>query len=107
MVIYICLVFQNTNLYTLNTTTGVATRVGSATRFGLNESQPQGMTSHNGSLYMLGGANDFLYTLDTTTGLATRVGSATQFSIREGGPTGLASVSIPYSLRDILEMATN
>ena len=38
------------SLYTLNATTGTATRVGSATQFGVNERNPTGLTSHNLSL---------------------------------------------------------
>ena len=76
-------------LYTLNTTTGVATRVGSAVQFGVNESFPSGLASHGGVLYMVGAITDALYTLNTTTGVATRVGSATFGD--EGTPTGLAS----------------
>ena len=78
-------------LYTLNATTGLATRVGSATQFGVNESVPTGLAFHNGTLYMLGSANDALYTLNTTTGIATRVGSATRFGVNETSPSGLAS----------------
>ena len=41
-------------LYTLNVTTGVATRVGSSTNFGVSEFTPTGLASHNGVLYMVG-----------------------------------------------------
>ena len=67
---------DNNWLYTLNTTTGVATRVGSSSNFGVSESAPTGLASHNGVLYMVGRDNDWLYTLNTTTGVATRVGSS-------------------------------
>ena len=82
----------NDALYTVNTTTGVATRVGRSTRFGVSESRPQGLASHNGVLYMIGNSNDALYTLNTTTGVATRVGSATNFGVGERTPTGLTSL---------------
>ena len=69
----------------------MATRVGSATRFGVNERNPSGLASHDGKLYMVGNIQDALYTLDTTTGVATRVGSATRFGVSEFNPSGLAS----------------
>ena len=78
-------------LYTLNPTTGTATRVGSANDFGVGESNPSGLAYHNGTFYMVGGSNDALYTLNPTTGRAARVGSATAFGIGETVPTGLAS----------------
>ena len=74
-------------LYTLNTTTGVATRVGSSSQFGVSESFPTGLASHNGTLYMVGTQTDVLYTLNTTTGVATRVGSSTAFGVSENNPT--------------------
>ena len=79
-------------LYTLNTMTGVATRVGSARRFGVNERSPRGLAydTANSVLYMSGPTATALYTLNTTTGVATRVGMATRFGVNEGGPQGLA-----------------
>ena len=71
--------------------TGTATRVGTATQFGVHESSPYGLTSHNGKLYMVGSSNDALYTVNPTTGRATRVGTATQFGVNEWYPRGLAS----------------
>ena len=46
---------DNDWLYTLNTTTGVATRVGSSTQFGVSEDNPQGLASFGNTLYMVGG----------------------------------------------------
>ena len=66
-------------LYTVNKTTGVATRVGSATNFGVGEDNPIGMTLHDGVFYMVGHTTNNLYTLNPATGVATRVGSATKF----------------------------
>ena len=66
-------------------------RVGSSSQFGVSESIPQGLASHNGVLYMVGSGRDWLYTLNTTTGVATRVGSSSQFGVSESFPTGLAS----------------
>ncbi len=64
---------QNAALYTVDTTTGVATRVGSATQFGVSERFPTGLAAIGNTLYMVGDGNNVLYTVDTTTGMATRV----------------------------------
>ena len=105
----------NDALYTVDTTTGVATRVGSADQFGVNEGIPTGLTylpqstpmpdpdpdpdpmpdpdpTPSGTLYMTGGTNDALYTLNPSTGRATRVGSATRFGVNEASPSGLAAI---------------
>ena len=83
------------SLFTLNPTTGVATRVGNAVNFGLNpaEDVPGALASHGGVLYMVGDRTHNLYTVNTTTGVATRVGASTNFGINETGPTGLASLN--------------
>ena len=83
-------------LYTLDTTTGTAVPVGTATNFGTaDETSPSGLASHGGSLYMTGTANNRLYTLDTTTGAtagtATRVGTATDFDTGESSGHGIAT----------------
>ena len=80
---------DNNWLYTLNTTTGVATRVGSASSFGVSENTPSGLASHNGVLYMVGHSIDALFTLNTTTGVATYAGGAPQFAISEGAVSGI------------------
>ena len=52
-----------------------AVRVNSSTSaddFGVSERFPRGLTSHNGTLYMVGNINNALFTLDTTAGTATR-----------------------------------
>ncbi len=77
-------------LYRLNPTTGVATQVGTATNFGVNEGGV-GLASHNGKLYMVGNVADALYTLNPTTGVATRVGTATKFGVNEGAPRAFTS----------------
>ena len=67
----------NRVLYTLNTTTGAATRVGSASTFGVGGLSVVGALASNGSnLYMTGGIiqADTLYTLNVTTGVATSLG---------------------------------
>ena len=81
----------NNALYTLDTDTGVAVRVGTAEEFGVGEHYPFGLASHNGVLYMTGSAHDALYTLDTVTGEATRIGAADEFDVGEKYPSGLAS----------------
>ena len=61
-------------LYALDSTTGAVTaRIGTGTRFGVNETDPHGLTWHNGQLYMIGDSTKSLYTLDITTGAATRI----------------------------------
>ena len=72
-------------LNTLNISTGVATRVGSSTAFGVSENIPSGLASHNGVLYMVGLSTRALYTLNTTTGVATRVGSSTELRCERDG----------------------
>ena len=66
-------------------------RVGDAVEFEVGESQPMGLASHNGTLYMAGGTNTRLYALNTVTGEATRVGNAEEFGVGEDHPFGLAS----------------
>ena len=63
-------------LYTLNTTTGVATRVGSATNWGLGATDVlmQGLGSRGGNLYGITETN--LYVINTTDGTATEVPNA-------------------------------
>lgn len=81
----------NDYLSTLNTSTGIATRVGTATQFGtVNEDNPTDLAGCAGTLYMVGGDNDWLYTIDTATGVATRVGTANEFGVSEDEPVGLA-----------------
>lgn len=45
--------------------TGVATRVGSSSLFGVSENAPFGIASHNNTLYMVGSGNAALYTLSS------------------------------------------
>ena len=77
-------------LYSINLSTGAATRIGSATQFGISEADPRALAWNGSTMYMLGANNDWLYTLDLTTGVATRVGSVSQFGVSEGNPQGLA-----------------
>ena len=75
-------------LYSLNTTTGAATRIGSANRFGVDERSPRGLASFNGKMYMTG--NSILYELSPDTGVATRIGSVADFGVNEIRSSGLA-----------------
>ena len=75
------------NLYTVNTSTGAATRVGS---LGLANSLI-GMTFVGNTLFVTSRITDALYTVNTSTGAATRVGSATQFGVNEASPRALAA----------------
>ena len=79
-------------LHTLSTSTGVATRVGSANRFGVGEILPTGLAAIGTTLYMVGEETDALHTLSTSTGVATRVGSANRFGVGERRPSGLAYI---------------
>ena len=64
----------NDALYTVDTATGNATRVGpSITSFGVGETEPTGLEFHNSKLYMVGEANERLYEIDKATGQATAV----------------------------------
>ena len=74
---------SNDALFTLNTDTGIATRIGTVDDFGVDEGNPQGLASHNGILYMVGGNTDALHSVDITKGIATQVGTATNFGVSE------------------------
>ncbi len=50
-------------LYTLNTTTGMATQVGSAANFGVSENNPTGLAAISNTLYMVGTGGDALYAI--------------------------------------------
>ena len=80
-------------LYTLDSATGEAARVGAAVQFGVSETDPRGMAWHNGKLYMIGSDTDSLYTLDITTGEAALVATAAQITGSSGGAAfgGVAS----------------
>ena len=93
------MVDDNTDaLYTVDTTTGVASRVGSATKFGIVDANgqavadvsPRGLAWDGTNLYMM--TNDMLYTLSTTTGIATLVGRLIVGGTQAGpsDPFGLA-----------------
>ena len=76
---------SNAALYTINASTGIATQVGSANDFGINETQPRGLAfdSNTNTLYMVGNFRDYLCTVNTSTGIATRVGSVTRYGNQE------------------------
>ncbi len=80
-------------LYSIDTLRATATRIGSATDFGVGEQSPAGLASDGATLYMLGRTNKKLYTLDTTTGVATPLSSASNFNLGSDvavTPAGLA-----------------
>ena len=72
-------------LYTLDSATSEATRVGTAEKFGVGETIPSGMAWHDGQLYMAGYYNNNIYTLDTETGEAALIATAAQIT-GSGGP---------------------
>ena len=80
-------------LYSIDTSDATATRIGSATDFGVGEQSPAGLASDGATLYMAGQTNNRLYALDTTTGVATPLSSASNFNLGNEvavTPTGLA-----------------
>ena len=81
----------NNVLYSLDSSDGSATRIGSSTQFGVSENSAEGLAYHNGVVYMIGNNNNALFTLNITTGAATRVGSSNSFGVGETRPGGLAS----------------
>ena len=84
-------------LYTVDRSSGAATRVGAATDFGVSETQPAGLTSRDGELYMLGGDNGALLRLSAITGeavVASGLGSS------ETSPIGLAALAGSFYVVD-------
>ena len=76
-------------LFSLNTTTGAATVIGSVFS---GASAPIGLTSHGGVLYMVSNSpTDALYSVNTSTGVATLIGPDNFGSANEGEPRALAS----------------
>ena len=67
-------------LYALDSTTGTAARVGTASQFGIAETAPSGLAWHNGRLYMVGFGTNSLYTIDSATGEASLVASKAQIT---------------------------
>ena len=91
------------SLYTLDTSSGFGTIVGST--FTADENDPQGIAHDGTNLYMVGGEHNALYTIDTGTGAITRVPSSsppTQFGVLITSPRGLMvdSSSNLYMLAD-------
>ena len=86
----------NNALYRVDTTSGIATRVGNAPAgFGVDETSPGALAAtSDGTLYMVGPIGDVLYRVDTTSGIATRVGNAPAgFGVGEDIPQGMAATS--------------
>ena len=71
------------SLYSVNVATGAATLIGSLN----GPTNPAGLASHNGTLYVVGTTNDSLYSVDVATGAATLIGSLSGPT----NPNGLAS----------------
>ena len=81
---------NNGGLYTVNTTTGVATIVGTAASgFRVGETRPYGLAAIGNTLYMVGSETRRLYTLSTSNGRARAV-SSSQLGIFN--PRGLAAI---------------
>ena len=86
-------------LYTIDSTTGVATRVGSAENFGVGETCPESLAWHEGRLFMVGCAQavgtsvDALYTLDPHTGVATLWATGPQLGFTKQQATFLKGVA--------------
>ena len=79
-------------LYTIDRTTGVATRIGDlrwAAGF-QTDSRPVAIEWNGSVMYHLSGDFDRLFIVDRTTGALTVVGNATDFGIDERGPQGMA-----------------
>lgn len=72
-------------LYTVDRTTGDATRVGTEVLDSSNALAWDGST-----LFMVDGNREALFTVDRTTGTETRVGTATRFGADLRSPSGLA-----------------
>ena len=84
---------SNDALYTVNTTTGNATRVGpTVTSFGVGETEAAGLAFHNNKLYMVGTANNRLYEIDKNNGRADAVRPPlnTGFGLSITQPRGIA-----------------
>ena len=81
-------------LFTLNTSTGNATKVGTLTNFGVSEDRPSGLAydTKRNVAYFVGFTTDALYTIDLTTGAVTRIGAETAFGVGETDPSALMYV---------------
>ncbi len=84
--------FKNDVLYTLDTSSGLATQVGMADDFGISEGEVADLASIGTTLYMVDTTLAALFKFNTTTGIATGVGAATDFGVGETQPLGLASI---------------
>ena len=89
--------FTVAGLIRVDKTTGIGTRVGTATQYGVSESTMSGLTWDGTNLYGSGRSTDALYTIDRTTGVATQVGSETRFGQGIRNPHGLVSTDFPAS----------
>ena len=80
-------------LYTLDTSSGIATQVGMASDFGIFRygGDVADLASIDTTLYMVDTTLAALFKFNTTTGIAMQVGSA-DFGVGENQPLGLASI---------------
>ena len=93
--LYVCVHSSNQpsldGLYSIDRRTGVATRVGTVSNYGITRSSPRfepfGLAWDGNELYAV--ERDNLYSIDRTTGVATRFGSATRFGVNETTAYGL------------------
>lgn len=88
--------FYSSGLYTVDTTSGIATRIGNKRSFFEGGFNSQGFAAIDDTLYAVGsvdrGANSALYTVNITTGVAVQVGTATNFGLVELFPSELAAI---------------
>ena len=80
-------------LYTVDTVSGTATRVGSANLFGVGETSPAGLAAIGDTLYMTGDDTDALYILNTSHWRGDAGGKRRPaFDVGETSPAGLAAI---------------
>lgn len=79
--------FYSSGIYTVDTTSGIATWIGNRHSFFEGGFAPQGFAAIDDTLYAVGsvdrGANSALYTFNFTTRVAVQVGTATNFGLAE------------------------
>ena len=80
---------RHNRLYTLNTTTGLATFVMETDWLG--DTAMQAMADHGGKLYAAGSGNDYLLELDTVNRKSRRIGMADKWGIKENSMVGMTS----------------
>ena len=76
-------------LYQVDTTTGIATRIGSSLNFGVGATNPTGLTWFNNSLWMNDQQTARIYKLSNTTGMATAVGDKEVYNLNNPSNTAI------------------